>query len=87
MTPIEEVAAERKRQVEGEGWDARHDSQHVNGELALAASCYATGNHDWWPWDWKWWKPGDRRRNLVKAAALIVAEIERLDRQSSAKAA
>lgn len=35
-----------------------------------------------WPfrWSWAWWKPKDRRRNLVRAAALIVAEIERLDR-------
>lgn len=39
-----------------------------------------------WPWERHWWKPGDardvsdRRRMLVKAAALIVAEIERLDR-------
>lgn len=33
-----------------------------------------------WPWDGKWWKPSTPRRDLVKAAALIVAEIERLDR-------
>lgn len=33
-----------------------------------------------WPWDPEWWKPSDRRRNLVKAGALILAEIERLDR-------
>ncbi len=33
-------------------------------------------------WDWKWWKPKDHRANLVRAAALIVAEIERLDRKS-----
>jgi hypothetical protein len=33
-----------------------------------------------WPWEWSWWKPTNRRRDLVKAAALIVAEIERLDR-------
>ena len=36
-----------------------------------------------WPKSWhpSWWKPSpDRRRNLVKAAALILAEIERLDR-------
>jgi hypothetical protein len=46
------------------------------------------GAEDWyydrlpaWPWDGSWWKPGnDRRRQLVKAGALIVAEIERLDR-------
>lgn len=33
-----------------------------------------------WPWDKSWWKPAGQRRNLVKAAALIIAEIERLDR-------
>ena len=36
-----------------------------------------------WPWDWSWWKPKDRRRDLVRAAALIVAEIERLDRAAA----
>ncbi|HVJ44690.1 MAG TPA: hypothetical protein VM639_24550 [Dongiaceae bacterium] len=33
-----------------------------------------------WPWGRRWWKPKDRRRDLVRAAALIIAEIERLDR-------
>lgn len=33
-----------------------------------------------WPWSGKWWKPSNRRRDLVKAAALILAEIERIDR-------
>lgn len=33
-----------------------------------------------WPWDAKWRKPTDRRRDLVKAGALIIAEIERMDR-------
>jgi hypothetical protein len=32
------------------------------------------------PWSLTWWKPKNRRRDLVRAAALIVAEIERLDR-------
>jgi hypothetical protein len=32
-----------------------------------------------WPDDWKW-KPNEPRRMLVKAAALLIAEIERLDR-------
>lgn len=30
-----------------------------------------------------WWKPGAPRRNLVKAGALILAEIERLDRANA----
>lgn len=34
-----------------------------------------------WPWDARWWKPSpDRRRDLVRAAALLIAEIERMDR-------
>jgi hypothetical protein len=33
-----------------------------------------------WPWDAEWWKPKDRRRDLVRAAALLIAEIERIDR-------
>lgn len=33
-----------------------------------------------WPWPYKWWKPTNERRDLVKAGALILAEIERLDR-------
>lgn len=40
-----------------------------------------------WPWSKEWWKPSpdNRRRELIKAAALIVAEIERLDRKCEAK--
>jgi len=34
-----------------------------------------------WPWEARWWKPKTPRRDLVRAAALIVAEIERLDRE------
>ena len=35
---------------------------------------------DNWPWDRSWWKPTNPRRDLVKAGALILAEIERIDR-------
>jgi hypothetical protein len=33
-----------------------------------------------WPWAPDWWRPKDYRRDLVRAAALLVAEIERVDR-------
>lgn len=35
---------------------------------------------DFWPWEKEWWKPcpEDRIRELVKAGALIAAEIDRL---------
>lgn len=38
------------------------------------------GCPDLWPWERAAWKPKDPRRDLVRAGALILAEIERLDR-------
>ncbi|MFU1923122.1 hypothetical protein ACM6PT_39130, partial [Klebsiella pneumoniae] len=36
---------------------------------------------DLWPWDEEYWNPSDcDRRNLVKAVALLLAEIDRIDR-------
>lgn len=82
----QDVLAERYRQVISEGFDGAHDDQNTDDELARAAICYILGNAGNWPtqWDRKWWKPADRRRNLVKAAALLVAEIERIDRLGDA---
>lgn len=80
-----DVLAERERQKAVEGWTPEHDDAHASKELAHAAACYAIGSRlyngiDFWPWDDKDWKPKDRRSNLIRAAALILAEIERLDR-------
>lgn len=96
---MRDIIAERRRQVEVEGWTREHDDEHIDGSMAIAASCYAAPPHmrdirpgeivgytvigpkpRMWPWSAHWWKPKDRRRDLVRAAALIVAEIERLDR-------
>jgi hypothetical protein len=94
-TILDEIGAERERQITQEGWTSIHDDAHDKGEMAHAAGTYALANHSrllWiggnevpltWPWSKRWWKPKDRRRNLVMAAALIVAEIERLDRSNS----
>lgn len=86
-----DVLAERRRQIEAEGWTPAHDDAHDKREMARAAACYALTwtlsptdskyvPHKFWPWSLDWWKPSDPRRNLVKAGALILAEIERLDR-------
>lgn len=42
--------------------------------------CKLTGIPPTWPWDEKWYKPtpDDRIKELVKAGALIAAEIDRL---------
>jgi hypothetical protein len=121
---IGDVLAERRRQVEAEGWSPEHDDHHVKGDLAMAAALFATpaplfslhlsqseaevagyevgatGALRWddpWPFkrrahvrhdldafvnDGDTRGQGGRRRDLVKAGALIIAEIERLDRQS-----
>lgn len=82
---LNDVIAERQRQVGIEGWTPEYDDQYVHGELAKAAGCYAMLNDrhpspEEWPWAEEWWKPTTTRRDLVKAGALILAEIERLDR-------
>jgi hypothetical protein len=89
-----DVLLERERQITEEGWTPEHDDRHSAGELAWAGSCYAGDAHDYvpgeipwsWPWAAAWWKPSpDPQRNLAKAAALILAEQERLDRLASRK--
>lgn len=91
-----DVQAERLRQVEAEGWTPEHDDEHACDEIAAFACFYAMppAARDWdasstgygdtlgeaiLPEGWEP-KTGDRRRDLVKACALALAEIERLDR-------
>jgi len=104
---INDVVAERKRQIEAEGWTESHDDQHNDSSMALAGACYAKHyvGRAWllesfvdgakryladqmpedWPDSWaeEWWKPKNPRRDLVRAAALLIAEIERLDRAAT----
>lgn len=83
-----DVAAERRRQVDAKGWTPEHDDEHVAGELATAGASYALVAVGYgllalrtWPWP-AGLKPTTPRRDLVKAGALILAEIERLDRMA-----
>ncbi|BAR67545.1 hypothetical protein PA8380_27180 [Pseudomonas aeruginosa] len=91
-----DVQAERRRQVEAEGWTPEHDDEHSHSQMARAAACYALAGSSApndgtaallvslaWPWDQQWWKPTTPRRDLVKACALALAEIERLDRAAA----
>ncbi|HAI4396475.1 TPA: ead/Ea22-like family protein [Escherichia coli] len=84
---ILDVVAERQRQQSVEGWTPEHDNAYQNSELADAAACYAIHAHNQgfstpahWPWSPDWWKQSGARCDLVKAGALILAEIERIDR-------
>ena len=86
-----DVHLERMRQVDVENRSPVDDDDYSLGQLAYAAAGYAHGSvpaqqvqgclrPSYWPWHPRWWKPGSPRRMLVKAAALILAEIERIDR-------
>jgi hypothetical protein len=94
QTGIERIAAERKRQIEEEGFTVKHDDQYKDGELVMVAACYTlpekvkkvrlglsmTIQQILWPWHEVYWKPTpeNRIRELEKAGALIAAEIDRL---------
>jgi len=106
MTALDDIDAERQRQIDDEGWSTEHDDHHTSHQLALAAGwyCMASSSHYkdtcglnsgqntmhsqmWgahaayaWPFDSQWFKPTTERRDLVKAGALILAAIERIDR-------
>jgi hypothetical protein len=80
-TGAELIATERQRQlVEEEYTPERDNICNGNSQLVLAAACYALKAPPLWPWSTEWYKPvpDDRVRELVKAGALIAAEIDRL---------
>ena len=97
-TAATDVLTERQRQIEREGWTTQHDDEHDPGVLAASGAAYALnaadqmhpysqgdGDNDvphCWMFDPASWKPRDPRSDLVRAAALILAEIERIDRES-----
>jgi len=98
-TGIEQIAEERLRQIDKEGWSESHDDAHTAGDMRDAAEAYlrelryrfdhrdgAVGKIPAapWPWDDESWKPtADPIRQLVKAGALIAAEIDRLQRRGN----
>lgn len=83
---LEKVFSERRRQREVKGYTPEHDRRHDEGELAMAAAAFAvqstgagSGADILWPFPTLMPAYATRRRRLIVAAALIVAEIERID--------
>lgn len=74
-----EFTNERLRQVVDEGWSNAHDDEHESGELARAAAAYAARAISLWPFEGEP-KFKDRRRDLIRAGALLLAEVARIDR-------
>lgn len=85
-----DIMAERLRQIAVEGYDAKHDDSHGDGDIAVVAAelalehTYGMIDHDRSTALRDEWgllkKHRDTRRRLVIAGALIAAEIDRLDR-------
>lgn len=86
-----EVAAERQKQV-ALGYSTVSDDAYVDRELARASAAYALNGANqrtgslFWPWPGHSWQPADPRRDLIRAAALALAEVERLDRAAISEA-
>lgn len=118
MNVLREIALERLRQQEAEGFTSDHDNEeHAAADLAMAGASYAISaasqlcfyaadaiqedaqtaldlqdaaayveeggqlrelSENMWPWE-DMYKPKDVRRDLIRAAALIVAQIEQID--------
>lgn len=91
------IEAERVRQISEEGYSEAHDDGHTSSEMARAAKvllkcamrqlrgapmAHVMSLHFGWPWSRRSFKVSpDPLRQLVKAGALIAAEIDRLERK------
>lgn len=86
MSGIEAIAAERKRQIEVEGWTPDHDDEHTDESLALVAALYAAPfqlfsmemDGDTWfqfedPWPTSWDEGYDKRDHFDRRMRLVVA--------------
>lgn len=87
---LRDIAAERARHP-----SADVDDKYTPGELAEAGASFALHAYDfgkplhqrpsappaWWPWSRSKWKLHPTREALVRAAALIAAEIDAYDRR------
>jgi len=82
VTALQMVIQERRRQIAVEGFNTEHDDKYKDDELARAAASYAIPEDHRttlspWPFDYDWFKPSNDKRDIVKAAALLLAELER----------
>lgn len=95
---VQDILSERRRQMHQEGYTPEGDDRYTQGQLADAACAYAfrakimhlpgmlcEPQPATWPWGGRSWKPTNQRGMLVKAGALILAELDRLDRQEQGK--
>lgn len=89
---LADILNKRRRQVVVHGYGRLHDDAHSSGEIAVAAIPYIQAAYAeylgfttqeltvFWPWEGTPNLQQPTRELLLNAAALLVAEIERIDR-------
>ena len=80
---LEKIKEEREKQIIKNGYKPEHDDQHTDGSIADAAAHYASySKSELYPWDKQYdsKEKHSRKQQLVIAGAMIVAELERLER-------
>ncbi|MDD5373260.1 MAG: hypothetical protein PHO62_07550 [Sulfurimonas sp.] len=80
---IAKILQEREKQITKNGYMPEHDDEHTDGSIADAAAHYASHTKsELYPWDKQYnsKEKHSRIEQLVIAGALIVAELERLER-------
>lgn len=89
---IKLIAQERQRQIEVEGFTEQGDEEYDFNQLKDAAVAYLLAIKEplfacdeYWPWDKEYFKPKDYKSNLVRAGALIAAELDRIERLENKK--
>lgn len=94
MRTVDEVTATQQEQTANAGkYGADDDMQFALAGAAYAGHAalwedgainlkvYRTAKpNELWPWKGVHWEPRDPRSDLVRAAAFIIAQIERIDR-------
>lgn len=82
---LNEVKLERIRQINDENYSLENDKKYINNELPRAAATYCLKNLNnrvsFWPWNIITFKPTNEKRDLIKASALIIAELQRIKNQ------
>lgn len=97
ITAVRDRVLLERAQQEAKGFDAKHDDMHTLGQLTLGAVCFAQTaftqinspkplpecfRHKDWPWEpSSFHAEQDPVGNLVKAAAMLIAEAERIMRE------
>lgn len=95
-TLLNDIKTECRAQLSHEGWTPEDGDPRHPGDLALAAAAYAVAGSSeddsdgtapalsrlLWPWSAAELKPHDYRCNLVRAGALVLAELQRVERMA-----